>query len=135
MLKIKIDLIKLSQEEAKAQNLRASALNDEQMTEAEHLARDVLAPLSIDALFTSEGNYKQASAASFGKLGELFADCCAACGGALWFCGSREDADRLTLADGFRPRAFGRVSPGGCFVLILQNNEEQERAYLVRPNW
>lgn len=134
-MKLNIDLIKLDEEESVAQNIRASALNDEKMTEAERLARDILAPLAVDALFTNEGNYKQASASSFGKMGALFANGSAVCGGAVWFCGSAEDAQALTLADGFRPRAFGRCHPGACFVLILENSEEEERAYLVRPNW
>ena len=135
MLKITVDLFKLSEEDAKAQGISAAALNDENMNESERLARDVLAPLAVDQLFIDEGDYHQASAGSFGKLGQLFADCGAACSGALWFCGGQDDADRLTLADGFRPRAFGRCHPGGCFVLILENNEEKERAYLVRPSW
>lgn len=132
MLNIKIDLIKLSQEDAQAQKIRASFLNDEKMTEAERLARDILAPLAVAELYKQE---KAADTLTALKLGQRFADCCAACSGALWFCGGAEDAQALTLADGFRPRAFGRCCVGGCFVLILQNNEEQERAYLVRPNW
>ena len=135
MLNIKINLYKLAEEEAKAQGISAAALNDDGMTEAEHLARDILAPLAVNQLFMEEGDYHQASAASFGKLGDIFANASAVCGGACWFCGDREENDRLTLADGFRPRAFGRVARGGCFILILENNEEKERAYLVRPEW
>lgn len=135
MLKIKIDLVKLTEEEANEQGIRASALNDDKMNEHERLARDILAPLAVDQLFTEEGNYHQASAASFGKMGDIFANCSACCSGALWFCGSSEERESLTLADGFRPRAFGRVALGGCFILILENDQEQERAYLVRPNW
>lgn len=135
MLKINIDLIKLTSEEAKEQGIRASALNDDKMNESERLARDVLAPLAVDQLFLEEGNYKQQSAASFGKLGDIFANCSACCSGALWFCGDAGESEKLTLADGFRPLCFGRVALGGCFILILENNEEQERAYLVRPNW
>ena len=132
MLNIKIDLIKLDEEESAAQNIRASALNDEKMTEAERLARDILAPLAVAELFKREANAERITAQ---RLGDLFADCGAVCSGALWFCGDSDDCDRLTLADGFRPRAFGRCHPGACFVLILENNEEEERAYLVRPNW
>jgi len=132
MLNIKIDLIKLTEEESTAQNIRASALNDEKMTEAERLARDILAPLAVAELYKKEANAERITAQ---RLGDLFANCGAVCSGALWFCGDREDADRLTLADGFRPRAFGRCHPGACFVLILENSEEKERAYLVRPNW
>lgn len=136
MKNIKIDLIRLNEEEAEAQGVKASHfVNGEEMTEVDRLARDILAPLAVDALFTDEGNYKQQSAASFGKLGRLFADVSAACGGAVWFCGSQEEAESLTLADGFRPLGFGQVSRGGCFVLILKNNQEKERAYLVRPSW
>lgn len=132
MLKIKIDLIRLNEEESAAQKIRASALNDEKMTNAEELARDILAPLAVAELFKQEGHAESITAR---KLGQLFADCGTVCRGALWFCGDGDDCDRLTLADGFRPRAFGRCHPGACFVLILENNEEEERAYLVRPNW
>ena len=135
MLNIYIDLVRLTEEEAQEQGIRASALNDNNMTEAERLARDILAPLAVDQLFTEEGDYHQASAASFGKLGRIFAECSACCGGALWLCGSQEDAEALTLADGYTVRAFGRVAAGGCFILILEDAEERERAYLVRPNW
>ena len=133
MQNIYINLIKLNEEEAKAQGIRASALNDAEMTEAEHLARDILAPLSVRQLFIEEGNKGQQINAR--QLGEIFANASAVCGGACWFCGDSEEADRLTLADGFRPRAFGRIARGGCFVLILENDQEQERAYLVRPEW
>lgn len=132
MLNIKIDLIRLDQEESAAQNIRASALNDDQMTEAERLARDILAPLAVAELYKQETSADNYTAR---KLGELFADCGAVCSGALWFCGDSDESDRLTLADGFRPRAFGRCHPGACFVLILENDNEEERAYLVRPNW
>ena len=132
MLNIRIDLIKLDQEESAAQKIRASALNDDQMTEAEKLARDILAPLAVAELYKQETSADNYTAR---KLGELFADCGAVCSGALWFCGDSDDRDRLTLADGFRPRAFGRCHPGACFVLILENDNEEERAYLVRPNW
>lgn len=132
MLNIKIDLIKLTEEESAAQNIRASALNDEQMTEAERLARDILAPLAVAELYKKE---TRAEGITARKLGEMFANCGAVCSGALWFCGDAEESQALTLADGFRPRAFGRCHPGACFVLILENDEEKERAYLVRPNW
>ena len=131
-MKLKIDLIKLDEGESVAQNIRASALNDEKMTEAERLARDILAPLAVAELYRKETNTNKTTAK---MLGDMFADCGAVCSGALWFCGSQEEADRLTLADGFRPRAFGRCHPGACFVLILENSEEEERAYLVRPDW
>lgn len=132
-MKIKIDLIKLSQEESNEQKIRASALNDEKMTEAERLARDILAPLAVTELLRREGTPTQQARAV--RCGQMFADCSAVCSGALWFCGDSEERDALTLADGFRPRAFGRCCPSACFVLILQNNEEEERAYLVRPSW
>lgn len=131
-MKIKIDLIKLDQEESASQNIRASALNDEKMTEAEKLARDILAPLAVAELFKREANAEIITAQ---RLGKLFLDCGAVCSGALWFCGDSEECQALTLADGFRVRAFGRCHPGACFVLILENSEEIERAYLVRPNW
>lgn len=132
-MKIKINLIKLSQEDSTAQNILASALNDEKMTEAEKLARDILAPLAVAELMRKEGTKAQKSQAA--QIGKIFLNCGAVCSGALWFCGDSEDGERLTLADGFRVRAFGRCLPGACFVLILQNSEEVERAYLVRPNW
>lgn len=133
MLKIKIDLIKLEPEEAAAQGIKASALNDEKMTEAERLARDILAPLAVAELMRQEGNREQKQNAR--TLGEIFRDCGAVCGGSLWFCGSTLEREALTLADGFRVRAFGRTCAGGCFILILQDNNETERAYLVRPSW
>ena len=68
-------------------------------------------------------------------MGAIFANGSAVCGGAVWFCGSADDAEDLTLVDGYRVYGFGQVSRGGCFVLILENSEEEERAYLVRPNW
>ena len=133
MLKIKVDLIKLEQEEAAAQGIKASALNDEKMTEAERLARDILAPLAVAELMRQEGNEKQKQSAR--TLGEIFADCGAVCGGSLWFAGCDDDRAPLTLAGGFYPYAFGRTCPGACFVLILQDDNETERAYLVRPSW
>lgn len=132
MFNIKIDLIKLTQKQSKEQGIRASALNDDKMHESERLARAVLAPLAVAELYKKERKINDYDAR---KLGELFADCCAECSGALWFCGSREDTERLKLADGYTPRAFGRCCVGGCFVLILENNKEKERAYLVRPSW
>ena len=133
MLKINIELIKLSQEEAERGKVRASALNDEKMTESERLARDILAPLAVRELMIQEGNHAQVINSA--KLGEMFADCSAVCSGALWFCGDRKESEALTLSDGYRVRAFGRCCFGGCFVLILENSEEEERAYLVRANW
>ena len=69
------------------------------------------------------------------KIGKMFLNCGAVCGSALWFCGGSDEAEALTLGDGFRVRGFGQVSRGGCFILILENSEEKERAYIVRPNW
>lgn len=133
MLKIKIDLIKLTQEEARESKIQASALNDDKMTEAERLARDILAPLAVAELMRQEGNREQKQNAR--TLGDIFRDCGAVCGGSLWFCGSTLEREALTLADGFRVRAFGRTCPGACFVLILQDSNETERVYLVRPSW
>ena len=139
MLKINIDLIRLSEELAKEQGATASNFRDfGETTESENLARDILAPLAVDALFSTEGDYHQASAASFGKLGAKWWNACAVCGSALWWCGDSEEAKSLTLADGFRPRAFGLVKGGACFVLILESTtgeEEKERAYLVRYDY
>ena len=132
-LYIKVDLIKLTQEESNDQKIRASALNDEKMTEAERLARDILAPLAVAELMKREGTPEQKQIAV--ARGQLFAECSAVCSGALWFCGDADERKALTLADGFRPRAFGRCCSGACFVLILQNSFEEERAYLVRPSW
>ena len=132
-MKIKVDLIRLEQEDSTAQNIRASALNDEKMTEAEKLARDILAPLAVAELLRREGTPEQRKLAT--ARGQLFAECSAVCSGALWFCGDDDERKALTLAGGFRPRAFGRCCAGACFVLILQNSFEEERAYLVRPSW
>lgn len=133
MLKIKVDLIELEPEEATAQGIKASALNDEKMTESDRLARDILAPLAVRELMIKKGNHAQV--VNSRKLGEMFRDCGAVCGGALWFCGDDAEARALTLSDGFRVYAFGRTCPGACFVLILRNNKEEERAHLVRPSW
>ena len=134
MLNIKIDLVKVSKEDASRQNIKAcNFVKCEEMTENDRLASDILAPLSVCELMKQEGNKEQQKNAR--KIGEMFANCCAPCDGALWFCGDSQEAEALTLADGFRVYAFGMVSRGGCFVLILENSEEKERAYLVRPNW
>lgn len=132
MFKIIIDLVRLTKEEAEAQHISASAFIDE-MNECERLARDILAPLSVHQLMKEEGDKVQQINAQ--SLGRRFLECSAECGGALWFCGDQEDAQRLTVADGFKVRAFGRIHKDGCFILILENQEEEERAYLVRPSW
>ena len=133
-MKIKIDLIKLDEETAEGGKVRACYfINERETTEGEKLARDILAPLSVAELMRKEGTKAQRSQAA--QIGKKFLYCGAVCGGALWFCGDAEDAQALTLADGYRVRGFGQVSRGGCFALILENSEEKERAYLVRPNW
>ena len=133
-MKIKIDLIKLDEETAEGGKVRACYfINERETTEGEKLARDILAPLAVAELMRKEGTKAQRSQAA--RIGKRFLNCGAVCGGALWFCGGAEDAQALTLADGYRVRGFGQVSRGGCFVLILENSEEKERAYLVRPNW
>ena len=133
-MRIKIDLVKLNEETAKGGKVAACYfINERETTEGEKLARDVLAPLAVAQLMRTEGTKGQRSQAA--HLGKMFYNCGAVCGSALWFCGDSEEAQALTLADGFRVRGFGQVSRGGCFVLILENNEEKERAYLVRPNW
>ena len=131
---IKIDLVKLDKETAKAGRVAACYyISERETTEGEKLARDILAPLAVAELMRKEGNKHQKHTAA--KLGKMFLNCGAVCGSALWFCGDSDEAQALTLADGFRVRAFGQVSRGGCFVLILENSEEIERAYLVRPSW
>ena len=134
MLNIKIELTRLTQEEAERGKVRAAYFMPyEQETETDRLARDILAPLAVAELMRQKGNdYQKAHAA---RLGEIFADCSAVCGSALWFCGSREEAEALTLGNSYRVRAFGKLSPRSCFVLILENPKEKERAYLVRANW
>lgn len=133
-MKININLIRLDEETAKGGKVAACYfINERETTEGEKLARDVLAPLAVAELMRKEGTKAQRSQAA--HLGKMFLNCGAVCGSALWFCGGREEAEALTLGDGFRVRGFGQVSRGGCFVLILENNEEKERAYLVRPNW
>lgn len=133
-MKIKIDLIKLDEEIAKESKVAACYyINERESTEGEKLARDILAPLAVAQLMRKEGNAKQKHLAA--NYGKMFLNCAAVCGSALWFCGDSDEAAALTLADGFRVRAFGQVSRGGCFVLILENCEEIERAYLVRPSW
>jgi len=133
-MQIKIDLIKLDKETAKGGKVAACYFISERETaEGEKLARDILAPLAVAELMRKEGTRSQKAKAA--HLGKMFYNCGAVCGSALWFCGDSEEAQALTLADGFRVRGFGQMSRGGCFVLILENNEEEERAYLVRPNW
>lgn len=132
-MKIKIDLITLTEEERTGDKISAAALNDDKMTEAERLARDILAPLAVAELMRQQGNQTQKSNAR--QLGQIFADCGAVCGGSLWFAGCDDDRAPLTLAGGFFPYAFGRTCPGGCFILITRNSNEEERAYLVRPAW
>lgn len=109
-------------------------LNKEQRQQAEKMAAE-LAPLAIAELMKKEGNSSQKANAR--RIGEIFADCGAVCGGSLWMCGDKLAADLLTLPDGFRVRAFGRMCAGGCFIIILEDieDEDKERAYLVRPNW
>lgn len=134
MLNIKIELTRLTQEEAERGKVRAAYFMPyEQETETDRLARDILAPLAVAELMRKAGSEQQKARAD--KLGEIFADCSAVCGSALWFCGSREEAEALTLANSYRVRAFGKLSPHSCFVLILENPKEKERAYLVRANW
>lgn len=133
-MKINIELTELNQEEAKGGNISAAAFMPyEQATEAHHLARDILAPLVVAQVMREKGNNWQRSHAA--KLGEMFVNCSAVCGSALWFLGSQEEAEALTIAEGYRVRAFGQMSPRGCFVLILQNDEENEKAILCRANW
>ena len=57
-MKIKIDLIKLDEETAKGGNVRACYfINERETTEGEKLARDLLAPIAVDALFINECNF------------------------------------------------------------------------------
>ena len=134
MLNIKIELTRLTQEEAERGKVRAAYFMPyEQETETDRLARDILAPLAVAELMRKAGNEQQKARAD--RLGEIFADCSAVCDSALWFCGSREEAEALTLGNSYRVRAFGKLSPRSCFVLILENPKEKERAYLVRANW
>ena len=134
MLKIKIELTRLTHEEAERGKVCAAYFMPyEQETETDRLARDILAPLAVAELMRKAGNEQQKARAD--RLGEIFADCSAVCGSALWFCGSREEAEALTLGNSYRVRAFGKLSPRSCFVLILENPKEKERAYLVRANW
>lgn len=134
MLEIRIELTKITQEQAKACKISAAYFMPyEQESESDRLARDILAPLAVAELMRKEGNQDQKAHAQ--TLGDIFAESSAVCGSALWFMGDREDAEALTLANSYRVRAFGKTDPRGCFVLILENPEEQERAYLVRANW
>lgn len=134
MLNIIIELTRLTQEEAERGKVRAAYFMPyEQETETDRLARDILAPLAVAELMRKEGNPDQKANAR--TLGEIFADCSAVCGSALWFCGSQIEAEALTLGNSYRVRAFGKLSPRSCFVLILENPKEKERAYLVRANW
>jgi hypothetical protein len=134
MLNIKIELTRLTQEEAERGKVRAAYFMPyEQETETDRLARDILAPLAVAELMRKEGNLDQKANAR--TLGEIFANCSAVCGSALWFCGSQIESAALTLANSYKVRAFGKLSPRSCFVLILENPKEKERAYLVRANW
>jgi len=133
-MKINIELTELNQEDAKGGGISAASFMPyEQATETHHLARDILAPLAVAQLMREKGNEWQRSHAA--KLGEMFAECSAVCGSALWFLGSQEEAQALTIAEGYTVRAFGQMSPRGCFVLILQDNQENEKAILCRANW
>lgn len=133
MFNITINLVKLSQKDAKAQKVGSCYFMPyEQETETDRLARDIIAPLAVAELMKKEGNEWQKEHAK--KCGDIFADCGAVCGSALWFCGDAEDAERLTLPNGYRVRGFGKLSPRSCFVLTLDKGEK-ERAYLVRPEW
>ena len=134
MLNIKIELTRLTHKEAEGGKVAAAYFMPyEQETETDRLARDILAPLAVAELMRKEGNQDQKSHAR--QLGEIFANSSAACGSALWFCGDSIEAAALTLANSYRVRAFGKLSPRSCFVLILENPKEKERAYLVRANW
>ena len=133
MLNIKIELTKMTQADAKAGKVAACYFMPyEQETESDRLARDLLAPLAVAELMRKEGNEWQKTHAK--ECGDMFLSCGAVCGSALWFCGGSEEAERLTLANGYRVRGFGKLSPRSCFVLILDKGEK-ERAYLARANW
>ncbi len=134
MLNIQIELTKLTQAQAAEGKVAAAYFMPyEQETESDRLARDILAPLAVAAVMEKEGNPEQKAHAF--QLGDMFLDCSAVCGSALWFCGDSKQAQALTLANSYRVRAFGKLSPRSCFVLILENPKEKERAYLVRANW
>lgn len=134
MLDIKIELTKLTQEQAKEGKISAAHFMPyEQESETDRLARDILAPLAVAELMRKEGNQDQKAHAQ--RLGDIFAESSAVCGSALWFCGGQLEAATLTLANSYKVRAFGKLSPRSCFVLILENPKERERAYLVRANW
>lgn len=105
MLNINIELTRLTQEEAERGKVAAAYFMPyEQETESDRLARDLLAPLAVAELMRKAGNEYQKNHAH--KLGEMFAECSAVCGSALWFCGSSEEAEALTLAKSYRVRAY-----------------------------
>lgn len=134
MLDIKIELTKLTQEQAKEGKISAAYFMPyEQESESDRLARDILAPLAVAELMRKEGSQDQKAHAQ--RLGDIFAESSAVCGSALWFCGGQLEGAALTLANSYKVRAFGKLSPRSCFVLILENPKERERAYLVRANW
>lgn len=134
MLNIKIELTRITQEQAKACDISAANFMPyEQETETDRLARDILAPLAVAELMRKEGSQDQKAFAQ--TLGEMFANSSAVCGSALWFCGSQIENEALTLPNSYKVRAFGKMSPRSCFILILENPKEKERAYIVRANW
>lgn len=133
-MKIKVDLIPFDTTPKGAENIAQWNYKEyNEITPAESLTRDTLAPLVVAELLRKEGTPHQKQLAK--ARGQLFADCSAVCGSALWFCGDQEERDALTLADGFRPRSFG--FPRGSLLpfLFLEDDNEQERAYLVRFEW
>ena len=133
-MKIKVDLIQFDTTPEGAQNIAQWNYKEyNEITPAEALTRDTLAPLVVAELMRKEGTQTQSKTARM--LGDTFANSCACCGSALWFCGDYEESQALTLPDGFRPRSFG--FPRGSLLpfLFVENSEEQERAYLVRFEW
>ena len=133
-MKIKVDLIQFDTTPKGAENIAQWNYKDfNEITPAEALTRDTIAPLVVAELLKKEGAPIQKKLAK--ARGQLFAECSAVCGSALWFCGGSDEAEALTLPDGFRPRSFG--FPRGSLLpfLFVENSEEQERAYLVRFEW
>lgn len=95
---------------------------------------DILAACSMMAkVWEKKGKEYQRTHAE--KIAREWVESSALIGGALWFCGDSETPAACTFADGFRVRCIGWVRGLVLPVLFLQDNEENERAQLVRFEW
>lgn len=132
-MKIKIDLVEITAEDVRSKEARSSNTREHnETTPAEFFALDVIAPRAIAQLLKEQGNQKQKTNAP--KLAREWLESCAPIGGALWFCGDSATAAACDL-NGWRLRAVGWVRGLVLPVMFLQDNEENERALLIRFDW